>query len=640
MVNRNIPLIARILAAIFGTTISALPSLAAEAENVATVFIARKIVTMERNNPEAHAVAVNGKRVVSVGSLSSVKAALGDKPYKVDETFKEKIVMPGFIEQHMHPLLGALTLITEVIANEDWELPGKTFKAANTPKEYQQRLSAANAALGDSKEWLYSWGYHQLWHGELTRAALDKISTTRPIIVWHRSCHEFFLNTAAIEALKLDHAAMDGHGLASQQYNWEHGHWWENGASELLFPALMKPMASPQRMVAGLKQLVAYYHQKGVTALNEPGVLLVPGLWDLYQKVLGGPDVPFYSTFFPDARSQVNAGLSLAESLAEAEKKVAMGNWNDGGKVSMFPKQIKLLADGAIVSQMMQMKDGYLDGHHGEWMMTPEMLEERGKLYWDAGYQLHIHVTGDLGMDKVLDMLERRMRENPRSNHRTVIVHFPNSTEEQVERIARLGAIVSANPYYPIGFANKYAKFGLGPQRANLMVRNASVIKHGIPLSFHSDLPIAPTDPLFLAWSAVNRQTNEGNVVGAEQRIGVHDALRAITIEAAYSWQRENDLGSIAPGKIANFTVLEQDPYKVKPTNLKDVAIWGTVFEGRLFPIQSKRKLAVNQNNRRNFDPVLLAHDHANGDSCSIARHIVAALEKSWPKSIVAEVAN
>ena len=84
MVNRNIPLIARILAAIFGTTISALPSLAAEAEIVTTVFIARKIVTMERNNPEAHAVAVNGKRVVSVGSLSSVKAALGDKPYKVD----------------------------------------------------------------------------------------------------------------------------------------------------------------------------------------------------------------------------------------------------------------------------------------------------------------------------------------------------------------------------------------------------------------------------------------------------------------------------------------------------------------------------------------------------------------------------
>ena len=622
---------------ILAMSISTIPALAAEAEIPrTTIFIAKKIVTMERNNPEAQAVAVSGKRIVSAGSLTSVKAALGDRPYKIDETFKDKIVLPGFIEQHMHPLLGALTLITEVIANEDWELPGKTFKAASTPKEHQQRLSAANAALGNSKEWLYSWGYHQLWHGELTRAALDKISSTRPIIVWHRSCHEFFLNTVAIEALKLDRNAMTGHGLASQQFNWDKGHWWENGASELLFPAMMKPMASPQRMVTGLKQLVAYYHQKGVTALNEPGVLLVPGLWELYQKVLGGPDVPFYSTFFPDARSQVNAGLSLAESLAEAEKKVALGNWNDGGKVSMFPKQIKLLADGAIVSQMMQMKAGYLDGHHGEWMMTPETLEERGKLYWDAGYQLHIHVTGDLGMDVVLDMLERRMRENPRSNHRTVIVHFPNSTEEQVERIARLGAIVSANPYYPIGFANKYAKFGLGPQRANVMVRNASVIKHGIPLSFHSDLPIAPTDPLFLAWSAVNRQTNEGNVVGPEQRISVHDALRAITIEAAYSWQRENDLGSIAPGKIANFTVLEQDPYKVKPIHLKDVAIWGTVFEGRLFPIQSRRNLAVNQNNRSSFDPSRLAHEHAGGDSCSVTRQIVAALEKSWSQTAVA----
>lgn len=615
----------------------ALSSLAHAQTEPVTIYTAKKIVTMERNNPEAQAVAVAGKRIVSAGTLASVKAALGDQPYTVNETFKDKVVMPGFIEQHMHPFLGALTLSTEVIANEDWQLPRRTFKAATTPKEYRARLKAAEAALKDPGEWLYSWGYHKLWHGNLTRADLDQISATRPIIVWQRSCHEFILNSAAMTALGLDRAAMEGHGLASTQFNWDEGHWWENGASELLGAKLLPKMVTPQRMGAGLKMLIAYYHQKGVTALNEPGVLLVPGLWQTYQKVLGAPDVPFYSSFFPDARAQMNAKLEGADALADTQKTVRTANGGDAvaeSKVSMLPGRIKLLADGAIVSQFMQMKDGYTDGHHGEWMMPPEALEKYGKLYWDAGYQLHIHVTGDLGLDVVLDMLERRMREYPRADHRTVIVHFPNSTEAQVERIARLGAIVSSNPYYPIGFANKYAQFGLGPARAHVMARNGSVVRHGIPLSFHSDLPVAPTDPLFLAWSAVTRQTNEGNVVAPEQRIGVHDALRAITIEAAYSWRKEDELGSIAPGKIANFTVLDTDPYKVKPLALKDVPIWGTVFEGRLFPLP-----AIASKGAQRFAPVItafakpmLAPDAGqaqglgHGDSCDVNRQLLLAL--------------
>ena len=595
-----------------------------------TIFTAKKIITMEAGNPEAQAVAVAGKRIISAGTLGSVKTALGDMPYRIDGTFNDKVIMPGFIEQHMHPLLGAMTLITEVIANEDWVLPGKTYKAANTPQQYRERLIAADKALGESKEWLYSWGYHRLWHGNLSRAALDKISSTRPIIVWQRSCHEFFLNTAAIEALKLDREKMAGHGLASTQFNWDEGHWWENGASELLLPPLMPHMMTPQRMVKGLQQLIAYYHQKGVTALNEPGVLLIPGLWELYQKVLGAPDVPFYSTFFPDARGQMNAGVEGAAALADTEKKVAMGT---DGKVAMLPGQIKLLADGAIVSQFMQMKDGYTDGHHGEWMMPPDALEKYGKLYWDAGYQLHIHVTGDLGLEVVLDMLERRMREKPRADHRTVIVHFPNSTEAQGERIARLGAIVSSNPYYPIGFAEKYSQFGLGPARANVMSRQGSVIKHGIPLSFHSDLPVSPTDPLFQAWMAVTRLTNEGRVVAPEQRVGVHDALRAITIEAAYSWRKETELGSIAAGKIANFTVLEQDPYKVKPLMLKDIPLWGTVFEGRLFPITSRPpKVATKQTPTvmAFAEPILLpGTTRSHSDSCDVNRMLLVALFNS-----------
>jgi hypothetical protein len=120
------------------------------------------------------------------------------------------------------------------------------------------------------------------------------------------------------------------------------------------------------------------------------------------------------------------------------------------------------------------------------------------------------------------------------------------------------------------------------------MVRSASVLARDIPLSFHSDLPMGPADPLKLAWCAVNRVTQSGRVAGPDQRISVDDALRAITIGAAHSWQREGDLGSIAVGKIANFTVLGANPYDVDPLDLDRVPILGTVFEGRWFPAAEK----------------------------------------------------
>jgi hypothetical protein len=120
-----------------------------------------------------------------------VKAALGDIKFTVNDTFQSKIVLPGLIDQHLHPFLGALTLATEVIATEDWVLPGRTFKAANSSEAYLARLKAADAALADKNEWLFSWGYHKLWHGKLDRKTLDAVSATRPIMIWQRSCHEF-----------------------------------------------------------------------------------------------------------------------------------------------------------------------------------------------------------------------------------------------------------------------------------------------------------------------------------------------------------------------------------------------------------------------------------------------------------------
>jgi hypothetical protein len=165
-------------------------------------------------------------------------------------------------------------------------------------------------------------------------------------------------------------------------------------------------------------------------------------------------------------------------------------------------------------------------------------------------------------------------------------------------------------------------------------VRSASVLKHHIPLSFHSDLPMGPSAPLNFAWCAVNRITPAGRVAGPEQRIGVEDALRAITIEAAYSWQKENELGSIAPGKIANFTVLDQDPLAVEPMNLKDIPIWGTVFEGGIFPVAAgaKKQAGVGRLSSGCL-PMPGGHgetgDSHTGCPCKVAQMIARAMMRS-----------
>lgn len=555
---------------------------------VATViYRAHRIVTMDDSQPLVEAIAVRDGRFVAVGSLDEVVSAVGPD-HVVSERFGGKTLVPGLIDQHLHPMLGATTLTTEIIAPEDWNLPHRPQRAARTPGEYDERLRAAHETLAPD-EWLFTWGWHRLWHGDLDRQRLDTLVGGRPTAVWQRSCHEWILNTAALATIGLTEEMTINQGIASGQLDFGRGHFWENGWMTILARHLMPLFMTPERFRSGLAQMVEYLHMNGVTAINEPGIYWRNEPWEMYQEILGHPDVPFESTFLVEGRTQPIRGLGSSQFVPDAMEQVARGK---GTKVRVLDRHVKLFCDGAIISQLMQMKDPYLDHegnpdphHHGEWMMEPDELRTVFDAYWDAGWQIHIHVNGDLGLEVLLDIIEDAQQRNPRIDHRSVIVHFANSTEEQVDRIARLGAIVSANPYYPVGFADKYGEWGLGPERADTMVRSASVLQRRIPLSFHSDLPMCPADPMLMASFAVNRVTPSGRVAGPEQRIGVHDALRAVTIEAAFSWNREDELGSIEVGKIANLTVLDEDPYEVENHRIGKIPIRSTMFEGRIFDV-------------------------------------------------------
>ena len=220
---------------------------------------------------------------------------------------------------------------------------------------------------------------------------------------------------------------------------------------------------------------------------------------------------------------------------------------------------------------------------NGSW--DPNVFARAFKVYWDACYQIHVHVNGDAGLDMVLDNVETNMRRHPRYDHRTVAIHLAVSQKDQVDRMKRLGVIVSANPYYVRALADAYAKEGLGPERADNMVRLGDFERAGVSYSLHSDMPMAPGQPLFLMHCAVNRTTVSGRVAGPDQRASRLAALKGVTLNAAHSLRMENDVGSVVPGKLANLTILGDSPLTVEADKIKDIPVWGTVHEGRVLPV-------------------------------------------------------
>jgi len=544
-------------------------------EGGARVFVADKIVTMDPALPVASAVAVRDGRIAAVGSLAEVRAALGNGRHEVDERFAQKVLMPGLIDNHLHPSMAALLLPMHFVTPFDWSLPDREVRGIREPSLWRARLRELEAAEPDD-EWLFVWGYHGLFHGPLSRVDLDALSTTRPIVVWHRSFHEIFLNTAALRSLELDAAELNEH----PQVDFAKGHFFETGL-EVAFASLAPRLLSPRRFARGLALTRESIHRGGITTIADMAFGLTDAKAELfaYRAMLGGADVPFRTLLVPDGRGPLARGPEAA--LAQLSAWDAQSE----GKVRFLP-QVKLFADGAFFSQLMQLgPPGYLDGHHGEWLMDPTALQAAARFYWNAGQQIHVHVNGDQGVKVTLDVLEALLVERPKEDHRFTLHHYGYSTEAQSERAASLGAFVSANPYYVYTLSDIYTRVGLGAERAHNMVRLGSLARAGVPISLHSDFTMAPSRPLLLAWVAANRINAEGERVGEEQRLDRELALRAITLEAARAIRMEGEIGSIELGKRADFTVLEEDPLEVPLENLADLEVWGTVFEGRVFPL-------------------------------------------------------
>ncbi len=556
-----------------------------ESSKEQTVYFGGDIITMEGDKPEyVEAVVRDKDKIVFVGSKAEA-----EKQYANAEQYdlKGNTMMPGFIEPHLHPLIAAVILSGDIIAPHDWNVPGGIKKGVGTHEEFINRLKQSVAKNGKKDDILFIWGYHQLWHGDLNRQILNEIAPDVPVVILHRSFHEAFFNDKAIDLVGLKESDYEG----NPQVEWDKGHFFEGGWMAMA-PKLSKYMLNPEKYAKGLEDMTLLMEKNGITTINEPGFPNVD--FDMEYNLLKAemdknPPYEVYNILSGTQLTNMKGSIEKATEFMEATP--AKYNTNN---IKILPKQVKLFADGAIYSLAMQMKDGYTDGFKGKWMTPLALFEKQMNYFWDRGYKIHIHANGDLGIQRCIDITRSMMERNPRKDHHLTLHHLGYFTADQADEMKELGIETSVNPYYLWALADKYSEYGLGEKRAKNLVDMKLLVDRGIPMSFHSDFGMAPAEPLTLAWTAINRVTSEGTQITQDQRIDVFTAMKAITITAAHTLELEKEIGSIKVGKTANFTILKENPFKVKPMHIKDIFVVGSIYHGRvhLNEKQPKRQLA------------------------------------------------
>lgn len=540
----------------------------------ATLYYNGQIITMQGETQQTvEAVVERQGMIVFAGDKAK---AMETYPDAQRADLEQKTLLPGLIEPHLHPSLAAIMLQNEIIAPYDWVLPSGVKEGVQGHEAYIERLSKSISSKAAPDEMYFVWGYHQLWHGELDRAILNEIAGDQPVGVIHRSFHEIFLNDAAIRYLGIEESEFAN----NPQVFWDKGHFYEGGWLALV-PKMAPILLEPKAYLQGLKSMSALLLQNGVTTIAEPGFPSSDFDGELKLLFKEMENQPPYDVYLIPNGTQLygmKGGNVEAKTFMESlDTTRAYSRPN----VRFLPKQVKLFSDGAIYSQLMQMKEGYTDGHEGEWMTPLDLFKEQLMLYWNDGYKIHVHSNGDLGQQMVIDLVAEVQEENPREHHRLTLHHMGYFDAPMTDQMAELGMEASVNPYYLWALADKYSEYGLGPERAENLVALKLLVNRNIPLSFHSDFSMAPVEPLTLAWTAVNRETSMGSRFSQDQRISVYEALKAITIDAARTLNLEQEIGSIEVGKVANFTLLAEDPLEVDPMRIKDIAVEGVVYRGK-----------------------------------------------------------
>jgi len=534
---------------------------------VDTVYLNGQIVTMDAEARTVEALAVRGDEIVGVGSSTEIGLMAGPGTRVVD--LEGRTMTPGFYAPHDHfPWAGAIAVTTVnlnsppmgPVQNIDGLVDALREKAAETP-------------AGD---WIQGWGYDDTLIEDQrhpNRHDLDRVSTEHPIYISHTSGHLGVANTMALGMARItaDTQPPPGGVIRHEADTGEPDGVLEETAAWMVMGIV--PPATVEQKLEGFRRAVQIYVEQGVTTTVITGGT-AENVIDLQmarrEGLLSLRVVTMVSKAAPGFPSPAEAG-GFVSGFGDNRLKL-------GG--------IKIVQDGSNQGFTGYFTEPYHTPFNGdpEWRGYParsrEDLTAMVKGLHRAGYQIAIHGNGDAAIDDIIHAFREAQRDFPREDARHRIEHCQMVRKDQLDEIAELGITPSFFVGHVFYWGDRHRDIFMGPERASGISPLKSSIDRGIRFTVHDDTPVTPVDPLQLIWVSVNRRTRSDQVLGPEEQVSPLEAMRAMTIDAAWQNFEEDIKGSIEPGKLADLVILSDNPLTVDPLAIREIQVVETIVGG------------------------------------------------------------
>ena len=522
---------------------------------------------MDSGGSQAQALAVRGETILAVGSDAEIMA-LAD-PHTVVTDLRGRTMLPGFIDGHSHFVSAGLMAATQL------DLSSPPVGGVKNIAEIKG-LIRAKAAETPKGEWILGFGYDDTGLEDKRHplaSDIDEVAPEHPVLLRHVSGHLSACNGLALAKANSTKDTPDPVGgvIRRDEHGNPNGVLEEPPAREPVFRHIPAPTEAD--WMEGIKAACAAYTAKGVTTAQDG--FTATGDWGALKRA--------HELGLLRNRVQILPGVSRMD-INTFNAHVSGTQLTADGKISLGAA--KLLADGSL-----QCYTGYLSNPYHKviydlpdgpmwrgYPMEPEQrfIEKVVGLH-RQGWQLAIHGNGDDAIQMILNAYEEAQKRYPRADARHIVIHCQTVREDQLDRIKRLGVVPSFFVVHTYFWGDRHYEMFLGQDRAERISPLRSALKRGIPFSNHNDTFVTPIDPLLSVWSAVNRRTSGGRILGENQTIPVMDALRSVTSWAAYQACEERIKGSLEPGKLADFVILEANPLTVAKETIKDIRISATI---------------------------------------------------------------
>lgn len=526
-----------------------------------TIYYGGVIRTMTGPDHTIEAVAVKDGNILSCGSRESVMQFSGEKTRMV--CLNGYTMIPGFYDAHSHFQEAGVGLLNYVY------LRCPPFGTFRTVEECIIKLQEEIKTLPEGKT-LIGAGYDNCGIAEkrhLNRHDLDRVSTERPVIVDNYTSHSIYLNSKALSMLGItrDTPDPDGGVIYRDEDGEPNGILGEMAVMQVWNSEYFGFLGTEEDKLLGIKAATELYASRGITTANQGQGS--SGARELLEEALKCGYLGIRCIWWS----------SPEEAIYYAENNIK----SSSNMITLHGA--KAFQDGSIQCGTAYLTKPYYNlpdmgpEYRGMPIHSREELLSIVRPVHNAGVQMYIHCNGDAAIDDVLYVYEQCQKENPKPDIRHTAVHAQTAREDQLLKMKEVGIVPSF--FVPCVYicGDVHREIFLGPERCLHYNPIRTAFDMGMKPTMHTDCPVLPPDPLTSIWASVTRKTYSGEILGPDEALTVYQALCANTINGAWQNHEECEKGTIEPGKLADFVILDRDPMAIEPDDIKKIKIMETI---------------------------------------------------------------